>query len=253
MKITILGSGTCVPSLERKPCSVLVEHDSKKILIDLGPGIIGQILKTGTSIDQIDMIFLSHFHVDHCADLVPFIFATKYPGLERIKPLTLVAGKGIELFFSRLDKAYQGHLEMPEELFNTLSLKDQGSSGTLLPGLEISWIKPAHKPESRSFRITDAAGYSFVYTGDTDECDDLIGFARDADLMICESAMPDEQKVPGHLTPSLAGELAQKAKVDKLVLTHFYPECDRADIMRQCRGRYSGQIVIARDLLDLEV
>ena len=65
--------------------------------------------------------------------------------------------------------------------------------------------------------------------------------------------MPDELKIPGHLTPSLAGDMATRAQVKKLVLTHLYPECDRVDLRAQCRKTYQGPLLIAEDLMRIEV
>jgi ribonuclease BN (tRNA processing enzyme) len=110
-----------------------------------------------------------------------------------------------------------------------------------------------HNEESIAYRITSAGGYSVVYSGDTDYSENLITLAKKADLLICESALPDDKGVKGHLTPSLAGEIATRAGVGKLVLTHFYPECDRADIEQECRKSYSGALVLAEDLMRLEV
>jgi ribonuclease BN (tRNA processing enzyme) len=109
----------------------------------------------------------------------------------------------------------------------------------------------AHRPESLAYRIVDAEGKTLVYSGDSDVCDGLTAIAADADLMICESAFPDDQKVDGHLTPALAGEIAQAADVKRLVLTHFYPACEAADIENQCRSTYNGLVVLARDLMTL--
>ncbi|MFZ1201463.1 MAG: MBL fold metallo-hydrolase, partial [Desulfobacterales bacterium] len=106
-----------------------------------------------------------------------------------------------------------------------------------------------HNPESLAYRITDARGRAVVYTGDSDVCENLVAIARNADLFICESSLPDAQKVDGHLTPSLAGEMATRATVGRLVLTHFYPECDEADIEKECRKTFSGPLVLARDLM----
>jgi ribonuclease BN (tRNA processing enzyme) len=50
-----------------------------------------------------------------------------------------------------------------------------------------------------------------------------------------------------------AGDLAAKANVRKLVLTHFYPQCDNEDIAAECRKTYSGPLVLAEDLMQLEV
>jgi ribonuclease BN (tRNA processing enzyme) len=70
-------------------------------------------------------------------------------------------------------------------------------------------------------------------------------------LMICESALPDDQKIDGHLTPSLAGRMAQAAGVKRLVLTHFYPACETVDIENQCRTTYNGELLLARDFMTL--
>ena len=99
--------------------------------------------------------------------------------------------------------------------------------------------------------LTD--GFSAVYTGDTDYSETIIDLAKDADLLICECALPDRHKVEGHLTPSLAGDLAAKAGVRKLVLTHFYPECDQEDIAAECRQTYSGPLVLAEDLMEINI
>ena len=92
-----------------------------------------------------------------------------------------------------------------------------------------------------------------MYSGDTDVCESLVSIARNADLFICESAVPDDQKVDGHLTPSLAGDIASRAGVGQLVLTHFYPECEKADIIQECRKTFSGPLLLAHDLMKLEL
>ena len=110
-----------------------------------------------------------------------------------------------------------------------------------------------HREESLAYRIIDSNGKSIVYSGDTDTTENLVSLAAQADLLICESAMPDTLKVPGHLTPSLAGDIAARAHVKKLVLTHLYPECNQFDIAAQCRKTYQGPLVIAEDLMRIEV
>ena len=92
-----------------------------------------------------------------------------------------------------------------------------------------------------------------VYSGDTDYSDNLVTLAKNANILICESALPDEIKVAGHLTPSLAGEIATRANVGKLVLIHFYPECEQADIEAECRKSYSGPLVLAQDLMKINI
>jgi ribonuclease BN (tRNA processing enzyme) len=92
-----------------------------------------------------------------------------------------------------------------------------------------------------------------AYSGDTDFCENAVGLARDADLLICEAAFPDAMKVKGHLTPSLAGRIAMEAGVKRLLLTHFYPECESIDVEAQCRRTYDGPLILASDLMVVDV
>jgi ribonuclease BN (tRNA processing enzyme) len=111
----------------------------------------------------------------------------------------------------------------------------------------------AHNDESIAYRVEERNHRSVVYSGDTDYTENLVALARNADLLICESAFPDSLHAKGHLTPSLAGKMAAKAAVRKLVLTHFYPECDQADVAAECRKTYTGPLLLAEDLMTIEV
>lgn len=253
MKVTILGSGTCVPSLERRPCSILVQIGTYHILVDAGPGTMGQLLKTGTQINDLDMILLSHFHLDHCAEVAPLLFALKYSGLERKKDLILAGGDGLHQFYQGLNQVYDQSIDMGDVHFSLMELGPHGRvdpDNGRLP-VDIEFTRVIHKNESRAYRFTDSEGFSLVYSGDTDVCDDLVQLAKGADTLICESSFPDELKVSGHLTPCLAGEIAAKAGVKNLVLTHFYPECKGHDLVAECKKTFSGKVVQAQDLMIL--
>jgi ribonuclease BN (tRNA processing enzyme) len=250
-QITILGSGTCVPSLVRNPCSFLMQTGGHNLLFDCGPGTMHRLLEIGVSIFDISHIFFSHFHPDHIGELASFLFALKYPSPppSRKHDLTIVAGQGFHSFFERLKTVYGDWIVLPAKHFSVIELNTQKADRHVFPAFTVSSMPVAHRPESLAYRIVDPNGKALVYSGDTDVCDGLATIATDADLMICESAFPDDQKVDGHLTPSLAGKIAQAAAVRRLVLTHFYPACDNADIENQCRSAYSGEIVLARDLM----
>lgn len=246
--ITILGSGTCVPSLDRNPCSFLMQTGTQNLLFDCGPGTMRRLLEVGVAIFDISHIFLSHFHPDHSGELASFLFALKYPAPACQKlPLTLVAGRGFNAFYERLKAVYGHWIALPADRFTVVELDTLKADHFAGPSFTVCAMPVAHRPESLAYRIVDAEGKVLVYSGDTDFCEGLIAIAAGADLMICESAFPDDQKVDGHLTPSLAGEIAQAAGVRRLVLTHFYPACEDADIENQCRSTYSGEIVLAED------
>ncbi len=253
-RITILGSGTCVPSLDRSACSLVMETGSSRILFDCGPGTMRRLLEAGITIFDLTHLFISHFHPDHTAELVPLLFATKYAGvIKRTTPLTLVAGTGFSSFFNDLKKAYQHWIDLDASILSVVEMDAQKKDHLDFNDFKAASIPVLHNNESIAFRITDNNGKIAVYSGDTDYCENLITIAQNADLFICESAHPDHRKVKGHLTPSLAGEAAQKATVKTLVLTHFYPECEKADIVKQCQMTYKGQVVAAKDLMVLEI
>ena len=252
--ITILGSGTCVPSLQRSSCSVLMQIDKSRLLFDSGPGTMRRLLEAGTSIFDLNYIFYSHFHPDHTAELVPLIFATKYPdGNRRQSTLTVTAGRGFADFFTRLRAVYGNWIELAPGLLEFMEMDNASKDSKIFRSFTVESIPVEHNPESIAYRITSADGSAVVYSGDTDYSKNLIELARGADLLICESAQPDSLKVKGHLTPSAAGEMASRAGVRKLVLTHFYPDCENADLVQECRRTYNGPLILAEDLMRIEV
>lgn len=248
--ITILGSGTCVPSLTRSSCAVLVGVENRELLFDIGAGTIRRLLETGTTIFDISHILISHLHPDHTGELASFLFSTKYASnVGRTTPLTVVAAKGFSSFLGRLENVYDRHIVLESGMLKICELDPSRQDSLEIGPITVESIAMMHTDESIAYRVTSADGRSIVYSGDTDVCDNLVTLARNADLLICESSFPDELKSDGHLTPSLAGEMAARANVGKLVLTHFYPECDGENIEKQCRKTYDGPLLLAEDLM----
>lgn len=253
-RVTILGSGTCVPSLSRSACSVLVETGEAAILLDAGPGTMHRLLEAGRSVFDITHLFLSHFHPDHSGELVSFLFANKYPvPSARTRRLTLVAGEGIAAFFKGLKNVFGEWIVLPPPQFDLVSLTVSGPDQIQFKDFRVRSTPVVHRPESLAYRITGPDGRSVVYSGDTDESEELVALAQGADVLICEAALPDELKTPGHLSPSAAGRIAARAQVGKLVLTHFYPECEGADMRGQCHKTFDGPVVLAEDLMRMDL
>ncbi len=254
LNVTILGSGTCVPSLRRSSCSILLGINDSKLLFDSGPGTMRRLLKVGITIFDISFVFYSHLHLDHTGELVTFLFATKYPDENsRTRPLTILAGRGFSAFYKKLKNVYGNWIEFFPGMVNIIELDNTGPDSLRFDDFTVKSLPVEHTDESIAYRINSIDGKSVVYSGDTDFSDNLITLSKDADLLVCESALPDDLKVKGHLTPSLAGEIAARANVRKLVLTHFYPECDHADIEKQCRKTWSGPLVLAEDLMNIDL
>jgi ribonuclease BN (tRNA processing enzyme) len=253
MIITILGSGTCVPSLTRSSCALLAQISRENILFDLGPGTMRRLLEAGVGIHDISHVFLSHFHPDHTGELISFLFANKYPDETRRKiPLTICGASGFLYFFEQLKSIYKEWIDLSGRI-RLLELKASGSDSRQFENFKVDTCPVNHREESIAYRIISPNGPTMVYSGDTDYSESLIGLAEKAHLFVCECALPDPLKVAGHLTPSLAGKMASAANVKKLVLTHFYPPCDEADIAAQCRKTYQGPLALASDLMTFDL
>ena len=208
-----------------------------------------RLLRAGVRIFDLTHIFYSHFHPDHTAELVPLLFATKYPDAgARKSPLTLMAGNGFQAFFNGLKNVYGSWIDLEPGILKIIELDNQAYDSHHFERFQIESMPVVHREESVAVKITGPDGLKIVYSGDTDMSENLVTLSRNADILICESAFPDDCKIAGHLTPSLAGKMATRAGVGKLVLTHFYPECETADIEMECRKTYKGPLVLAKDL-----
>ncbi len=250
MRVTILGSGTAVPSLERNSSGALIQEDGINTLIDFGYGTLKQLLNLGITYHDIDRIFFTHNHPDHICDLIPFLFGARYHPSARTKDLEIVAGPGFQKFFDELLAAF-GNWLTPKEYPLQITEIDEGSKK--FGCHQVLFKKVRHIDMSRGYRFMNPEGKSVAFSGDTDYCEGMIELGKEADLMILECAMPDDSKIAGHLVPSLAGKLAKEADCKKLCLTHFYPPCDMDVIRKTVSALYKGKLVLARDLMQFEL
>jgi ribonuclease BN (tRNA processing enzyme) len=254
IRVTILGSGTCVPSLKRSSSSFLLQVHHNLLLFELGAGTMRRLLEAGFTISRVSHIFLSHLHPDHTGEFVSFLFATKYPQTYRRRtPFQIIGSRGLHNFYDGLRTVYKEWIELEADLMSLIELHNDGRDHFANDAFSVDTLPMSHIESSIGYRITGVDGTSVVYSGDTDFCENAISLARDADLLICESALPDAMKVEGHLTPSLAGRIATEAGVKKLLLTHFYPECESVDMEAQCRKTYNGPLILASDLMVVDV
>jgi len=252
MDVIILGSGTCVPSLRRAGPAACVRADGYTILIDSSSGTLRQLVRAGIDYSDVDMILYTHLHPDHVGEFVPFVFATKYaPGYKRDKPVLVLAAEGFRKFHQGLKAAFGEWVEPLPGKLDITEIPVTMKTAMQFPPLTISTIPVSHTPQSLAYRLEDSSGSSVVFSGDTDYCEELIEIAAGADMLVSECAAPENGKIPGHLTPSEAGRIAAEARVKKLILTHFYPECDRQDMITPCRREYDGPVILAEDFMHL--
>lgn len=252
MKLTILGSGTCVPYINRGSSGYAIETSGSKLLFDCGSGSTWKLARADINYLEIDHVFFSHLHPDHTGDMISFLFATKYAywspyGDKREKPLSLWGGEGFEEFFSTLKRAFNEWI-VPDGL--TVTELKPGSLD--IGDFTITAVKTPHIESSLAYRI-DAEGKSIVYSGDTDYSESLIQLSDNADLLIIECALPDEHKWNGHLTPSDVIKIVNACSAKKIVVTHLYPVSDVKRVVEIIRENVDPEVIEAEDLLEIEV
>lgn len=244
MRVTVLGAGTAIPATNHSPAGIYLQIAGEHILLDAGAGTLQRLAASGAPWQQIDRIFLTHFHLDHCLDLASVLFAYRLPQLARRKPLTVYGPPGLRRLYRQLNGAFQGWLT-PRGF--RLHLRELRISRLRLPGYTVQSYPMRHYDTGAiGYRLT-ASGKSLGYSGDTDACDGVIELGRRADALILECSVPDERKLEGHLTPGECGRIAAAARCRHLVLTHFYPVFQRYDIRARVRRAYRSRLTLARD------
>lgn len=245
METLILGSGTGVPTRKRFSPGIVLSHEHGKILIDPSAGTQKRLIEEGIDSRDIDMILISHFHPDHCGDLIPLLFRWRSDVLPRTRPLSIAGPQGLRHFYTALSNAYE--LDFSSANYKITWKEFNPGQRFVHNKLQIISYPVPHTEKSIGFRIQDSKKKVIAYTGDTDYSPEVISLCREADLLIMECALPEKYKVNGHLIPSLAGEIARKSKCKKLLLTHFYPIVDEDEIVTIVTNLYNGTLYLAKD------
>ena len=248
MKLTVLGSGTCVPSLQRNASGYLLEAGERQILVDCGSGTLLQLERSGHSYKDVDAVFITHGHPDHFADLLPLLHALLYaPNCSREKDLHIFTPHEFRKYYDRAIAPILG----TSDLFN-IFITDVQEAINFGP-LHVLSTKTVHSSDSFAYRF-EYDSKAIVLTGDADYDQGIIALSRDADILITDCSFPDALKVAGHMSAKECGLVAEKAKVKQLMLSHLYP-ADTPDIDRLTEaGEYfKGTIRLAEDLMEIEI
>ncbi len=258
MKLWVLGSGSGWPRLDRGSPSYLLNLKRKNLLLDMGPGSIKAFLKCGKRLEEIDYIFISHFHPDHMLDLIYFFFAMRYEGYRRKIPVFLIGPEGLYAFLLRLIEVFEKSILPPEGLVEIQEIPLVPEFSFLINSLDlkITTYPVKHRKESIGFRFEikeKGRVKTIVYTGDTGFCENVILLSKKADLLITECAKKGKDPYAWHLSPEEIGEIASKAEVKNLLVSHFYPHSEGPHVIRGIRKKFSGRILLAEDFLCLNI
>jgi len=227
MKLVVLGSGTAIPHPKRSSAAFWLETAGGIVLLDIAASAPHRLAQEHLDWGNIDAIWISHFHLDHCAGLAPFLFAARHaPETEvRTKPLKIYGGKGLNELIDTFNNAVGGKLleqSFPIEIVEIEPLE----KFEMLPGISAIAMSTPHTENGHAVRIEDDTGTTLVYTSDTGFRKDVSVFAREADLLVIESSFVRDKKTEKHLELAEAMYLIRQAKPKRAMLTHFYAEWD---------------------------
>ena len=219
--------------------------DEKLILIDCGTGILHQIPITNYDYTSIDIICITHLHIDHINDFSALLFAYRNdPICNRTKDLKIIAPVGFKNYYNGIQKLFGESISPPNY---KIIIWEAESSTFSIDKLTIKTYLTYHTENSIGFRF----GYKdkiFSISGDASYHKNVIALCRDACLAILECSFPEEADAQKHLSPSTACQIAEKAGVKKLILTHIYPITEKYPISSRCKKYFSREVEIAKDL-----
>jgi ribonuclease BN (tRNA processing enzyme) len=215
-------------------------------VVDAGYATVPRLLQWITA-DEVDAVFITHGHPDHCADLNPLLRARVYTDDPAPAPLPVYAPPGA------LDAVLA--LE-PSPWLNTARTVHELTEGALEigPFAAETRLLPHFVP-NLGVRLT-AGGRTIAYTGDTGPSPEIANLGRDADVLIAEATFVDE--VPGESASALssarqAGQHAADAETVKLLLTHLQPGTDPDAACAAAAGNYAGEIAVATEDLVIDL
>ena len=252
MKLTILGSGTVVPNGLRNSAGYFVELPDARIMLDCGAGTLHALARYELPWEQMTHLFVSHFHVDHIGELASLFFAFRY-GMktDRQEPFTIIGPRGIERVMDGLKTAFGSRLFEGKFPIN-VRIVTPGERLDIGGGATISVAKTPHTEESLAVRI-EHGGRALCYTGDTDYSEDLADFFSKADVLISECSFREPREGVRHLSIGQAARLASESNAAKLIVTHFYFDVNEAELKAELEREYSGEVIIGRDGLAVEL
>lgn len=265
MRLTAIGTSGSFPGHSSLASCYLIETEEDtptRVVLDLGSGSLSPLQQT-IDTDCISGIVLSHLHPDHCMDMTglyvkhcfdPRFFNGDISETSTVRtriPVFAPAGakdRLVRAYYTDPGKTPVFNEGDDSDFDHAFEFSDIDNGTRIQIGsLTVESFLVNHPVEAYALRITDSKGSVITYSGDSDECDNLVTAAKDADLFLCEAAFQEDRDTSRgvHLTGKRAGRVAQNAGVSALVLTHIPDWTDSSIIHEEAVGEYRGPIELA--------
>jgi ribonuclease Z len=273
IRVTLLGTGTPAPVMNRFGASILVEAGDQKFLFDAGRGAMQRLTQIRVSWKDVTGVFFTHLHSDHVVGF-PDVWLTGWLLGGREAPLLVWGPRGTRKMMLHLAQAYEFDIAIRQADEHA-----SGAGATIVAedvaegfvyerdGVRITPFNVDHAPVEPAFgyRI-DFRGRSVVLSGDTRFSENLIRKAQGADLLIHEVVAAETYRRAGiapafaatimahHTTAEQAGEVLARVKPKLAVYSHIgRPSATEDDVIPATRKTYAGAVELGEDLMVIEV
>ncbi len=271
IKVTLLGTGTPQPVMNRFSASILVQAGGKNFLFDAGRGCLLRLRQLKVENNTFDAVFFTHLHSDHIVGF-PDFWLSGWLESHRKVPLKVFGPKGTKQMTDYLQKAYQFDIGIREEDDKASpegikTLTTDITEGTVYEEGDVKIIAflVDHYPvvPALGYRI-EFGGHSVVLSGDTRYSTNLIKFAKGTDLLVHEVAIasdtlkktdPRYNILMHHTTPEQASKVftavQPKLAVYSHIVTIYHYPID--EILKRTKENYSGPVILGEDLMSFSV
>jgi ribonuclease Z len=285
-EILFLGTSASAPSAKRGLSAQIVSHNEYRFLVDCGEGTQRQILQSGIGFKRLTRILLTHGHLDHILGLGGLL--STFLRWEAIDELEIYGGRATldrlhDLLYGvvlrgnqppmplRLNEIKPGLFFDAEDFTVTafpvthrgpdcLGYAFEGKARRPFLSQKADELGVPFGPERSRLVAGEAVtlpdGKRVVVVGDAGRTDDLLEVCRDADALVIESTYLDEEadmaKQFSHLTARMGAELAIKAGVKKLILTHLSRRYREKEVLAEAQAIFPN-VSVARDFDTFQV
>ena len=280
--VALMGTkgGPAIRPGSSMPTSNLIGLNGQWIVLDCGLGVTRGLVDQGVALKDLSLIIISHLHSDHYLELGPLLHTAWTAGLKT--PVQIYGPKGIAAYCTHFMASVQADIDLRIEDEGRPDLRDLVTTHDLDVGAVVDWngvqvsaLRTDHPPLVDCFAISFKTSQTHVvFSGDTAPIAALQDFAQGADLLVHEamlqSALPalvarvgnGSDKLMAHLlrshsTAQAAADIATKAGVKRLALSHLIPSDDPSyglqDWQQAVAGHWTGPLIVGHDGIRIDL
>lgn len=277
MKVTLLGTGSPIPSPDRAGPATLVQAGAVNLVFDAGRGVLMRLAAAALIPPFVHRLLLTHLHSDHTTDFNDFV-TTRWAMSPVESPLPITGPPGTATYVARVlamltdDIGYRRahHEDLAwDPGCDVVELREGPHPADAVldeHGVSITAASTDHRPVAPTvgYRV-EHQGSVVAIAGDTVPCDGLDHLCRDADVYVQTVIRPDliqampvkriQDVLDYHSSVEDAARTATKAGVRTLVLTHPVPAPfpgTEPEWIAMAAAHFDGEILLAEDMTTIE-